>query len=188
MKIDNDAYIYEFAKENNKNNNVKPRGNSDLDKNAFLNLLTTQLANQDPLDPMDDREFIAQLAQFSSLEQLNNLNASVKGMTTELADAVDSLNANQINANVAILKVLKALAEKSGIEFDEKGEVINNDKIKDVVKQDKAGDISVYDDNNDLIAIYTKEQYEELIKNVGNRNAKDQADMMSLAAAYRLGF
>jgi len=51
-------------------------GGNDLDRNAFLNLLITQLRHQDPLNPMDDREFIAQLAQFSSLEQMQNLNST----------------------------------------------------------------------------------------------------------------
>ncbi|MCL2610403.1 MAG: hypothetical protein FWE02_01865 [Defluviitaleaceae bacterium] len=47
---------------------------NDLDRDAFLTLLITQLQHQDPLNPVDDREFIAQLAQFSSLEQMQNLN------------------------------------------------------------------------------------------------------------------
>lgn len=47
---------------------------SQLDKDLFLRILTTQLRNQDPTQPMDDREMIAQLAQFSSLEQISNLN------------------------------------------------------------------------------------------------------------------
>ena len=55
---------------------ITPEGGNDLDKNAFLNLLITQLRHQDPLNPMDDREFIAQLAQFSSLEQMQNLNTT----------------------------------------------------------------------------------------------------------------
>jgi flagellar basal-body rod modification protein FlgD len=50
---------------------------SNLDRDAFLNLLTTQLANQDPLNPLDDKEFVAQLAQFSSLEQLNNISDTI---------------------------------------------------------------------------------------------------------------
>lgn len=50
---------------------------SELDRNAFLRLLTTQLEHQDPLNPLDDKEFVAQLAQFSSLEQLNNISETM---------------------------------------------------------------------------------------------------------------
>ena len=49
-----------------------------LDRDAFLNLLITQLQNQDPLNPTDSTEFTAQLAQFSSLEQLGNVNDNLK--------------------------------------------------------------------------------------------------------------
>ena len=48
-----------------------------LDKNAFLQLLVTQLRNQDPLSPLQPHEFAAQLAQFSSVEQLTQLNQNV---------------------------------------------------------------------------------------------------------------
>ena len=48
--------------------------NNDLDKDAFLKILVSQLANQNPLEPTSDTEFIAQLAQFSMLEQISNLN------------------------------------------------------------------------------------------------------------------
>lgn len=53
------------------------RGSSELGKDAFLQLLTAQMQNQDPLNPSSDTEFIAQLAQFSSLEQMQNLNVSM---------------------------------------------------------------------------------------------------------------
>jgi flagellar basal-body rod modification protein FlgD len=52
----------------------------ELDRDAFLNLLITQLQNQDPLNPTDSTEFTAQLAQFSSLEQLGNVNDNLKQM------------------------------------------------------------------------------------------------------------
>ena len=47
---------------------------TELDRDAFLQLLVTQLRHQDPLNPMDDRDFIAQMAQFSALEQMVQLN------------------------------------------------------------------------------------------------------------------
>jgi len=63
--------------------NRQPRQpQSDLDRNAFLNLLVTQLRHQDPLNPMDDRDFIAQMAQFSSLEQMQQLNTTLTQSST----------------------------------------------------------------------------------------------------------
>ncbi len=49
---------------------------NDMGKDAFLNLLVTQLQYQDPLEPTNDKEFLAQMAQFSALEQMQNLNSS----------------------------------------------------------------------------------------------------------------
>jgi flagellar basal-body rod modification protein FlgD len=51
----------------------------ELGKDQFLQILVTQLRNQDPMQPMQDKEFIAQMAQFSSLEQMMNMS---KGMTS----------------------------------------------------------------------------------------------------------
>ena len=48
-----------------------------LGRDAFLNLLVTQLQHQDPTAPQADGEFLAQLAQFSSLEQLQNVNTTL---------------------------------------------------------------------------------------------------------------
>lgn len=44
-------------------------GTPTLDYDAFLQLLVTQMKNQDPLDPMSDTEYVAQLATFSNVEQ-----------------------------------------------------------------------------------------------------------------------
>ncbi|GLV12365.1 hypothetical protein Heshes_00490 [Alicyclobacillus hesperidum] len=44
-----------------------------LNENSFLQLLVTQLQNQDPLAPQDNTQMIAQLAQFSALEQMTNV-------------------------------------------------------------------------------------------------------------------
>lgn len=59
----------------------KKTGNSSLDKDAFMQLLVTQLQNQDPTSPMDDKEFISQMAQFSSLEQMQNVAKSIDSLS-----------------------------------------------------------------------------------------------------------
>lgn len=51
-----------------------------LGRNAFLNLLVTQLQHQDPTQPQADGEFLAQLAQFSSLEQLQQMNQKLTAL------------------------------------------------------------------------------------------------------------
>ena len=57
----------------------KPRETS-LGRDAFLQLLVTQLQHQDPTQPKADGEFIAQLAQFSSLEQLTQMQKTLESM------------------------------------------------------------------------------------------------------------
>ncbi|MGH7215525.1 MAG: flagellar hook capping FlgD N-terminal domain-containing protein [Tepidisphaeraceae bacterium] len=58
-----------------------------LGRDVFLRLLTTQLANQDPMQPQADGEFIAQLAQFSSLEQLTNMQATLESIRVAVGGA-----------------------------------------------------------------------------------------------------
>jgi flagellar basal-body rod modification protein FlgD len=57
------------------------RSGSNLDKDAFLQILITQLKYQDPTKPMEDREFISQMAQFSSLEQMTNVSKSLEALS-----------------------------------------------------------------------------------------------------------
>ena len=100
----------------------KVRGSSDLGKDEFMKLLTTQLTYQDPLNPQSDNEFIAQLAQFSSLEQMQNLNSTfsntsayslidkyveiessdASGNTTSAEGIVDSVKVTSNGAQVVI--------------------------------------------------------------------------------------
>jgi flagellar basal-body rod modification protein FlgD len=53
-----------------------------LGRQDFLQLLVTQLRNQDPLNPIGDREFIAQMAQLSALEATNDLAGQVRQMVS----------------------------------------------------------------------------------------------------------
>lgn len=53
----------------------------------FLRLLTTQLANQDPLEPVSNEDMLAQMAQFSSLEAETQTSQTL----TEIAEKLDAL-------------------------------------------------------------------------------------------------
>jgi flagellar basal-body rod modification protein FlgD len=66
------------------------------DLNSFLNLLVTQLKNQDPLDPLDANEFTSQLVQFASVEQQIYANSNLERLlnlqqTSQVASMVDYL-------------------------------------------------------------------------------------------------
>src|SRR5579863_1371105 len=49
---------------------------------TFLQLLTTQLQNQNPLDPLDTNQFTQQLVEFASVEQQVDMNTNMQTMIT----------------------------------------------------------------------------------------------------------
>ena len=59
-----------------------------VSENTFLQLLITQLENQDPLNPQDSSQFVSQLASFSSLEQMTQVSSKLE---TVLENSVTSL-------------------------------------------------------------------------------------------------
>jgi len=70
----------------------------ELDKEAFLQLLVTQMRYQNPLEPLGDTEFIAQMAQFSSLEQLQNMNSTLSNLTEVFAEML--INQREMTSSV----------------------------------------------------------------------------------------
>jgi len=79
------------------------QSSSELNKNAFMDLLVTQMRNQNPLEPAKNEDMLAQLAQFSSLEQMEELNENIVGLAV----------LNQSNALMAQLTNSSALIDKS---------------------------------------------------------------------------
>lgn len=56
----------------------KVKNGSNLDKDAFLQLLVAQMKYQDPLEPTSNTEYISQFATFSELEQMQNMSATLE--------------------------------------------------------------------------------------------------------------
>ena len=162
----NSTAIANSAKNNNINNSMNsPRknkaGNDNLDKDAFLKLLVTELRHQDPTQPMENKEFISQMAQFSALEQMTNVNKSVQQLnkTSRSAEAYSLLGKN-----------VKAFDPVSGVKVE--GQVTSlfykNDEIRLMVNGKEIG-------LNDIAAVYTNEPNNSAVKINENDNntAKD---------------
>lgn len=60
------------------------RKGQDLGQEEFLELMTTQLQNQDPLKPMENGDFLAQIAQFSTVEGIGDLNKNFASLSESL--------------------------------------------------------------------------------------------------------
>jgi flagellar basal-body rod modification protein FlgD len=59
---------------------TKAAQNDLLSQDVFMNLLVTQLKNQDPLNPMENQEFVQQLASLSTVEQLKTANENLTSL------------------------------------------------------------------------------------------------------------
>jgi len=59
-------------------------------QNRFLELLVTQMKNQDPLNPMDNAQVTSQMAQLSTVTGIDNLNATLQALSNSLTS-----NSNQ---------------------------------------------------------------------------------------------
>jgi flagellar basal-body rod modification protein FlgD len=80
----------------------KSDSSSSLGQADFLQLLVTQLQNQDPTDPIKNEDFIAQLATFSSLEQLVNINSSLESLSLLESSINNSQAVNLIGKEVTV--------------------------------------------------------------------------------------
>ncbi|MDG9882678.1 MULTISPECIES: flagellar hook assembly protein FlgD [Pseudomonas] len=85
-------------------------GGQTLGKDAFLQLLVTQMQHQNPLDPQDNSEFVAQLAQFSSLEGITSLNESVNAISGNYKSS-QALQASSLVGRSVIAQTDKAVVD-----------------------------------------------------------------------------
>jgi flagellar basal-body rod modification protein FlgD len=74
------------------NPSVNPLTSLSSNFGDFLNLLMTQLQNQDPTSPMDANSFTSELVEFSSVEQQINTNTSLTQLIqlTQASDVTQS--------------------------------------------------------------------------------------------------
>jgi len=91
-----------------------------LDKDAFLQILVTQLRYQDPSNPMDTDTFITQLTQFTMLEQVFNINRNLESLiqnnrTTQIL----SLIGKEVSVLLGEDEMITGLVESVSLAGDE---------------------------------------------------------------------
>jgi flagellar basal-body rod modification protein FlgD len=59
-------------------NKSKTGSDFGLDKDAFLQILVSQLKNQDPQSPADSSQYVQQMTSYAQLEQLTNISESTQ--------------------------------------------------------------------------------------------------------------
>lgn len=57
---------------------------SELGQQAFLDLMVTQLKNQDPMNPLQGADMLGQMAQFSTVTGINSLQSSFSSLASSL--------------------------------------------------------------------------------------------------------
>ncbi len=125
--------------ETNTTSSTSKASNNELGKDAFLQLLVTQMKYQDPLNPNTDTEYIAQLATFSQLEQLQNLGKaasssqafSLVGKTVDVKATSDSSGTSYITG-----KVDSVLTQGSKIQLSIGGKLYSFDQLDTVYSDD----------------------------------------------------
>lgn len=69
-----------------------------MDGEMFMQLLITQLQNQDPSSPMDTNEMVSQQTQMAMMESLTNLGTKVdEGFSLQMRSAAAALIGEQVS-------------------------------------------------------------------------------------------
>ena len=78
--------------------------------NTFLQLLTTQMQNQDPTSPMDTNQFTQELVEFSQVEQQINTNSNLNTLITQGQGSATSNAVSYLGKNVTLTNGTAALS------------------------------------------------------------------------------
>ncbi|WP_158243102.1 flagellar hook assembly protein FlgD [Acidimangrovimonas sediminis] len=73
-----------------------------VDYNNFLQLLTAQIQNQDPLQPMDSTQFVSQLAQLSQVEQSVQTNQNLETLNTTVGGIAGQSSIGLLGRSVSL--------------------------------------------------------------------------------------
>lgn len=131
--------------------------------NNFLQLLTAQIKNQDPLSPLDSTQFVEQLATFSSLEQQVKTNVSLEGIASMIGDLHAIVANDWLGQEVAVASKHVAYEGKP-VEFEVNPSLAHDQAV-----------LTVTDSQNKVVwqeALDASSERHSWDGNIANQNAK----------------
>ncbi len=141
----------------------KDKSSGDLDKDAFLQLLVTQMQYQDPLNPNDNTEYMSQLAQYSALEATMNISDTLeKGNSLNLVGEYVIMNTTDSAGNASMISGLVEYATVKN------GEVLLSieDKYYPASDLDSVVDYDYY--------LYLKEHANDAVADADNKDNNEE--------------
>ena len=102
------------------------KSGQDMDKNAFLKILSAELSNLDPTGNNDSTQYVTQMAQFVSMEQMTNLNTTMSN-SAAYGLVGKGVTLNQYDSNgVPYTGVIQGVSSQNGtytlsVEVNENG-------------------------------------------------------------------
>lgn len=91
---------------------AQPKQSAELRDN-FMELLITQLKNQDPLNPLENHEMTSQLAQINTVNGIEELNETLEGITGQI-EANRTLQAASLIGQGVLVPGDRVLVEQDG--------------------------------------------------------------------------
>ncbi|MGD2119600.1 MAG: flagellar hook assembly protein FlgD [Chromatiales bacterium] len=94
-------------------NTTETKDSGQLGLEQFLELMTTQLTNQNPLEPTENGDFLGQIAQFGTVSGIEQLNTSFGDFTASMASG-QALQASELVGREVLAPVSVGLLEAGG--------------------------------------------------------------------------
>ena len=136
------------------------KGGDLLDKEVFLEMLITQLQNQDPLSPMENQEFTDQLASLTQVEQLRYANTNLETLQLYQSSINNAQSVSMIGKHV------KAMGDSFEVGDDEANLSFHLDRDASKVE------VSIFGPEGNLVQTIEKTSMDEGLNKV-SWNGKD---------------
>lgn len=128
---------------------AEPTVTKELGQSEFLELMTAQLKNQDPMQPTDNGEFLGQMAQFSTVSGIEEMQESLEKLTATYATGQTLQSSQLVGQEVLIetstMEVREGEAVSGSFELDTSSGDVQldiSDATGKVVRQISLGELS----------------------------------------------